>query len=161
MNKLETQFQRILLNSTAEDRAVIEDFLSAFEGKQQGDYLTYLTAALQMERELHTESCTVTMPNTPLIQNTLGIPHGGMLATLLDTAMGSFATSLCSEGYAAVTSNLTIHYLTTANDQTMFAHASLIRQGRHTFVIEGNLSQPDGTRIAHAIGTFFIVPRQR
>ncbi|MDN7241363.1 PaaI family thioesterase [Planococcus sp. N028] len=112
-----------------------------------------------MTRETHHDGSIVSIPNTPYIHNNMAIPHGGILAVLLDTAMGTLANSKCPPGYGAVTTNLSIHYLTVADEEAICAEAKIIRQGRHTLVIEGNIVQNDGKHIATATGSFFIVPK--
>lgn len=160
MNKLIEQFAHIIKQSSTEDIQILSDYLSNFEKKQQGEFSTYLSASLNMTRSLDDHSSVVTIPNTPFIHNTMAIPHGGILAVLIDTAMGTLANSKCLEGFSAVTTNLTIHYLAVANEASISAHARLIRNGRHTMVIESDILQEDGKHIATATGSFFIVPKK-
>lgn len=160
MTELTDLFQRIVESANKEDLLVLDSWLKNFEKKQQGEYSTYLTAGLGMTRSLSASSCTAVIPVSPLISNSVGIPHGGILATLLDTAMGSLANSRCPEGFGAVTTTLNVHYLAVADEEQLTAEAAMIRQGTHTMVIEGYIIQQDGRRIAQATGTFFIVPKR-
>ncbi|MGI2327316.1 PaaI family thioesterase [Planococcus sp. YIM B11945] len=159
MNHLTEQFQRIIDNGTPEDLKILGDFIRNFEKKQNGEFTTYLSAGLNMIRSIDGDSCTVSLPNTPFIHNNIDIPHGGILAVLLDTAMGTLANSKCPAGFGAVTTNLTIHYLTVADEDVLSADAKIIRQGKHTIVVEGNILQQNGKHIATATGSFFIVPK--
>lgn len=158
MENLIQQFQRILDSSSREDLDILSDFLRNFEKKQHGEFNTYLSASLNMERETSHECSVVSIPNTAFIHNNIAIPHGGILAVLLDTAMGTLANSKCTEGMAAVTTNLTIHYLAVATESEIKAEARMIRQGRHTMVVEGNIFESNGKHIATATGSFFLVP---
>lgn len=158
MENLRRQFQEIVDNSSSEDLDILSDFLRNFEKKQQGGFNTYLSASLNMQRETTSENSVVSIPNTAFIHNNIAIPHGGILAVLLDTAMGTLANSKCSEGMAAVTTTLTIHYLAVATESEITAEARMIRQGRHTMVIEGNIYESNGKHIATATGSFFLVP---
>jgi uncharacterized protein (TIGR00369 family) len=158
MENLTNQFQRILDSSTPDDLNILADFLENFEKKQQGEFNTYLSASLNMKRETSVENSVVSIPNTAFIHNNIAIPHGGILAVLLDTAMGTLANSKCVEGMAAVTTNLTIHYLAVATENEIKAEARMIRQGRHTMVVEGNIYESGGKHIATATGSFFLVP---
>lgn len=160
MNPLTDQFIRILENASTEDLKILSDYLTNFEKKQQGEFSTYLRAGLNMTRVTDEQSSVVSIPNTPFIHNNVDIPHGGILAVLLDTAMGTLANSKCPTGFGAVTTNLTIHYLTVADDETINAEARIIRSGRHTMVLEGNIFQEDGKHIATATGSFFILPKK-
>lgn len=158
MENLTNQLQRILDSSTPEDLIILADFLENFEKKQHGEFNTYLSASLNMKRETSTDSSAVSIPNTAFIHNNIAIPHGGILAVLLDTAMGTLANSKCVAGMAAVTTNLTIHYLAVATESEIKAEARMIRQGRHTMVVEGNIYESGGRHIATATGSFFLVP---
>lgn len=159
MKQLIEKFQNIVNNSTSEDLEILSDFVANFEKKQQGEFTTYLSASLNMTRETTDEKSLVTIPNTPYIHNNMAIPHGGILAVLLDTAMGVLANSKCPPGFGAVTTTLNIHYLTVADEEEIQAEARIIRQGRHTMVVEGTIVQKDGKQIALATGSFFIVPK--
>lgn len=160
MENLTNQFQRILDSSTPDDLNILADFLENFEKKQQGEFNTYLSASLNMKRETSVEKSIISIPNTAFIHNNIAIPHGGILAVLLDTAMGTLANSKCADGMAAVTTNLTIHYLAVATENEIKAEAKMIRQGRHTMVVEGNIFESGGKHIATATGSFFLVPAE-
>ncbi|ANU10450.1 hypothetical protein A1A1_04227 [Planococcus antarcticus DSM 14505] len=160
MNPLTDQFTRILEKSSIGDLEILTNYLTNFEKKQQGEFSTYLSAGLNMTRVTDKNASVVTIPNTPFIHNNVDIPHGGILAVLLDTAMGTLANSKCQPGFSAVTTNLTIHYLTVADEDKISAQASIIRNGRHTMVLEGNIFQQDGKHIATATGSFFIIPKK-
>lgn len=159
MKDLSIQFEKIIENGSPEDIRILSEFLENLEKKQAGAFTTYLSAALGMTREQQNDTWSVSIPNTPFIHNTIDIPHGGILAVLLDTAMGTLANSKCPEGFGAVTTNLAIHYLTVATEETIKAEARIIRQGRHTMVIEGKIFESGGKHIATSTGSFFIVPK--
>ncbi|MFD1031089.1 PaaI family thioesterase [Metaplanococcus flavidus] len=159
MKDLTAQFDRVVENGTSEDIRILSRFLENLEKKQTGEFTTYLSAALGMSRQQQKDSWTVTIPNTPFIHNNIDIPHGGILAVLLDTAMGTLANSKCPEGFGAVTTNLAIHYLAVATETAITAEAKIIRQGRHTMVIEGNIHETGGKHIATSTGSFFIIPK--
>ncbi|WP_422123621.1 PaaI family thioesterase [Planococcus sp. X10-3] len=159
MKDLTAQFERAVENGSSEDIRILSQFLENLEKKQAGEYATYLSAALGMSRQQHEDSWTVTIPNTPFIHNNIAIPHGGILAVLLDTAMGTLANSKSPEGFGAVTTNLAIHYLAVATEESITAEAKIIRQGRHMMVIEGNIHETGGKHIATSTGSFFIVPK--
>ncbi len=160
MNSLTDQFNRVIENASTEDLEILTDYLKNFEKKQQGEFTTYLSAGLNMTRATDEGSSIVSIPNTPFIHNNVNIPHGGILAVLLDTAMGTLANSQCPTGFGAVTTNLTIHYLAVADEEKITAKARIIRSGRHTMVLEGNIFQDDGKHIATATGSFFILPKK-
>ncbi|WP_052131468.1 PaaI family thioesterase [Planococcus sp. CAU13] len=159
MKDLYARFEKVIENGSAEDIQILSRFLDNLERKQTGEFTTYLSAALGMDRQQQNGNWSVSIPNTPFIHNNIDIPHGGILAVLLDTAMGTLANSKCRDGYGAVTTNLSIHYLTVATEESITADAKIIRQGRHTMVIEGNIFETGGRHIATATGSFFILPK--
>ncbi|MEH6990518.1 PaaI family thioesterase [Cytobacillus firmus] len=78
--------------------------------------------------------------------------HGGIYASVMDTAMGMAGRSL---GYDEVaTLHLNIHYLKSVMDGTVYSEAEIIHQNRSTVLIEGRLMNEDGELIGHCTGTF-------
>lgn len=104
------QFQQIINNSNEEDLAVLSKWMDEFEKKQSGEMSTYINAGLHMEKTLTEDFCKVSIPITPFIHNNLNTPHGGIIALLLDTAMGVLASHTLPENEAVVTTNLSINY---------------------------------------------------
>ncbi len=155
------QFQHIINQASSEDLSIIENWMNGFEKKQTGEFSTYLSAGLQMERTIGDDFCRVSIPITPYIHNTLHIPHGGILAVLLDTAMGVLANHSLSDEFAAVTTNLTMNYLSSVTEGHLHAQATISHKGRKTMVLEGAISDDNGKRLAIGTGSFFIVPRSR
>ncbi|MCS0788577.1 PaaI family thioesterase [Bacillus sp. CMF12] len=78
--------------------------------------------------------------------------HGGIYASVMDTAMGMAGRSL---GYDEVaTLHLNIQYLKSVMDGTVYSEAEIIHQNRSTVLIEGRLKNEDGELIGHCTGTF-------
>ena len=155
------QFQNIINNSSEEDLSVLSKWMDGFEKKQSEDTLTYLSAGLHMEKSLTDDSCTISIPITPFIHNNLSIPHGGIIAVILDTAMGVLANHLIPDDRAAVTTNLSVNYLATATEGFLHAHASLSHKGRHTIVTTGEVTDDQGKLLAVGTGSFFVIQRSR
>jgi uncharacterized protein (TIGR00369 family) len=90
--------------------------------------------------------------------NPAGTVHGGVLATLVDTAMGLAVRSSTDEGEIPATSQLTITYLRPARAGLLSVRAEVRKQGEHLLVCDADVEQ-DGRPIAHAIATFALVSR--
>lgn len=159
--QLLTKFQQLLDKATTEDLAVIKGWMDGFSRKQTGEISTYLSAGLQMERVLAADYCKVSIPITPAIHNHIGIPHGGILAVLLDTAMGILANDSLPQDQAAVTTNLSIHYLAAAKEGSMHAIAHFSHKGRQTMVMTGEVLDSQGRKLAIGTGSFFITQGKR
>lgn len=158
MNELQSLLHQVAENASEADMALLKDFLIAIQTKQQNTSTTYLNAVLQMDIQFEQDTCIVTFPITPLSFNTFDKPHGGIIATVMDNAMGYLVNKdLRTEGKGAVTTNMNIHYVKAATQESLIATASYLHKGRQTLVLECSVTQPDGKRIAHATGSFFVI----
>jgi uncharacterized protein (TIGR00369 family) len=98
----------------------------------------------------------VELPLAPHLMNRYGIPHGGVYATLLDTACG-YSGSYCDipgQKRLAMTLSLTVNFLARPEGELLIAEARRTGGGRRTFFAEGRISDETGTLTATASGTF-------
>jgi uncharacterized protein (TIGR00369 family) len=146
--------------SSEQDLETLQIVLSGVKNKLSGKNSTYIDGLLHMDRTLDNQTCEIDIPITRMLDNTLGIVHGGFTATVLDTAMGTLANKLLPEGYAAVTSQMNIHYLAPGIGDNLHCKATLIHKGRSTVVLEADVFRSDGRKIAHSSGSFFVVEKQ-
>ena len=85
------------------------------------------------------------------------VVHGGVYATILDTAMGGAVVSLLAEGEVTATTSLYVEFLRPAREgQELRAQGEVIRRGRHLAFVEGDLKDGDGKRLSQAHGTWYI-----
>ena len=89
--------------------------------------------------------------------NPAGTLHGGVLATLVDTAMGLAARSTLGEQDVPATSQLTVAYLRAGRTGQVVATAQVRKQGEHLLLADAEVEQ-DGRALAHAVATFALVP---
>src|SRR5579875_2206099 len=68
--------------------------------------------------------------------NPAGTVHGGVLATLVDTAMGLAARSRIGDGEVPATSQLTIAYLSAAETGDLVITASVRKTGEHLLLCD-------------------------
>ena len=155
------QFQQIINNSNEEDLVVLSKWMNGFEKKQSWEISTYINAGLHLEKTLTDDFCKVSIPVTPFIHNNFRTPHGGIIALLLDTAMGVLASHTLPENKAVVTTNLSINYLATVTERHLHAQASISHKGRQTIVTTGNVKGDGGKLVAIATGSFFVIQRSR
>ena len=85
--------------------------------------------------------------------NPSGAVHGGVLATMIDVAMGTAVAS--SGGRSPVTVSLTVTYLEPGRPGRLEATARLRKQGRRLTVVEAEVVQ-DGDVVADALATFAV-----
>ena len=98
----------------------------------------------------------VELPMTRHIANRQGLPHGGVHATLLDTAMG-FAgcyTGDPERRQMALTLSLTVNFLGQAQGARLICEARRTGGGKSTFFAEGTVIDTSGLTVATGSGVF-------
>jgi uncharacterized protein (TIGR00369 family) len=92
--------------------------------------------------------------------NPLGTVHGGVLATLLDTATGCAVHSTLPAGVGYTSMDLSTRFLrpVTLASGTLRCEGRLISQGRRSAVAEARIEDERGRLIAHATSTCLLLP---
>jgi uncharacterized protein (TIGR00369 family) len=91
---------------------------------------------------------------------TLGIMHGGVMATLLDTSMGMAAGSVAPAGHDVVTVQLNLHFIRPAwEGETLVAVGEVRHAGRRTAVARGEVHTAAGILAGSGSATFMFLPR--
>jgi uncharacterized protein (TIGR00369 family) len=105
---------------------------------------------------------TVTMPVMEYQYNPLGTVHGGVLATLLDTATGCAVHSTLPAGQGYTSLDLTTRFIrpVTIRSETLRCEGTVISRGRRTAIAEARLTDSAGRLIAHATSTCMIFDLQ-
>jgi uncharacterized protein (TIGR00369 family) len=88
--------------------------------------------------------------------NQAGTLHGGVLATLVDTAMGMAVRSATDDGDVPATSQLTVTYLRPGKPGDVTVTARVRTRGEHLTVCEADVEQ-DGRSLVHAVATFALL----
>jgi uncharacterized protein (TIGR00369 family) len=88
--------------------------------------------------------------------NQAGTVHGGLLATLVDTAMGTAVRSATDDGDVPATSQLTVTYLRPGTPGRLTVEARVRTRGEHLTVCEADVDQ-DGRNLVHAVATFALL----
>ncbi|MFJ6207883.1 PaaI family thioesterase [Lysinibacillus sp. NPDC092081] len=158
--QIEQLLAEILQHSTAEDEEVLLHLLSGLRDKQEGIHRRYINAALHMVGKFETEVSEVRIPITPVIHNTIKVPHGGIIATIADAAMGGLASRSVPEGYNVVTTNMNISYIATTSNKELIARGRFVHKGRQTLVMECDIEDETGRKLAIATGSFFVIQRR-
>lgn len=82
------------------------------------------------------------------------IAHGGVAATLVDTAMG-VACFTCDKG--VVTLEMNLSFIRPVYEGVAYAVGEVVHDGKRTMVCEGSVYGADGELCLKARGTFFVV----
>ena len=91
--------------------------------------------------------------------NPMGIPHGGIHATMLDTALGTAGSWQGDEDSyrPSVTLNLNVSYLAQPRGKRLICEARRVGGGRSIYFSEGELRDDTGIVLARASGTFRVM----
>jgi uncharacterized protein (TIGR00369 family) len=104
-------------------------------------------------------SAVVDLPYNPNLDHALGGVHGGVYATMLDTA-GWFTVAYArTDPSKVVTSEITVRYLEPVEKMSLRAVAKVIRQGKRQDVAEMQLLDEEGRLVGHATGAFMVLPK--
>lgn len=82
--------------------------------------------------------------------NNLGIAHGGLIATLLDVAMGATARSVI--GRPVLTLDMQVAFLAPGRG-TLTAEGRIVRAGRSIVFCEADVRDAGGELVARSTGT--------
>jgi uncharacterized protein (TIGR00369 family) len=103
----------------------------------------------------------VALPLKPHHLNPGGILHGGLIATLADTAIGLAVRSALPADRTHVTAQLDVHFLERVDHGTVRATGKAVRVGGRMAYGEGDVRDEDGRLLARASGTFIVLPERR
>jgi acyl-CoA thioesterase len=83
-----------------------------------------------------------------------GVLHGGVTATLIDTAMAFAVRTRLAIDDATATIDLTVHYLRPHLSGTFTCTAKVVRAGKRIFTVSADVINETGKLIATAISTY-------
>lgn len=83
-----------------------------------------------------------------------GILHGGVTASLIDTAMAFAVRTNLDETEPTATIDLTVHYLRPLAEGKAICTARIVRPGKRIFTVSADVHDEAGKLIATAISTY-------
>jgi uncharacterized protein (TIGR00369 family) len=95
--------------------------------------------------------------------NPLGTVHGGVIATLLDTAAACSVHSTLEPGETYTSLDLTVKFLrpVTAASGRLSCEGTVVQRGRRTALAQAQLYDAQRRLVAHATSTCMIFPVER
>jgi uncharacterized protein (TIGR00369 family) len=119
--------------------------------------------AVLLDLELdHVEEGRVTFALVPgeAHLNPLGTVHGGLLATMLDSAMGCAVQSVLPAESTYTTLQLDVKYVRAppVGQGRIVAEGTVVHAGRRTATAEGRVLDAGGRLCAHATTTCLVLP---
>lgn len=100
----------------------------------------------------------VDLPYNPDLDHALGGVHGGVYATLLDTAGWFTAAAAHDLSCWVATTEMSVHFLAPVQRSPLRAVGQLIRRGKRQDVAEMRLYDGNDRLVGHATGTFVLLP---
>ena len=94
----------------------------------------------------------------PEFCNASGAIQGGLLAAMLDDAMGPAVLIRTGATLFPTTINLNVSYLASARPGPLFAEASVVQLGKTVGFVEAVLMDAEGRRIAGATASVRLLP---
>jgi acyl-CoA thioesterase len=88
--------------------------------------------------------------------NPYGVVHGGVIYSLVDTAMGAAVHTRLAQGERCATIEIKINYLAPVTAGDLAAEARLVERTKRIAVLEARVRSDGGQLVAVATGTFYI-----
>lgn len=101
--------------------------------------------------ELSDGAATVRLEVRDELKQNQGVVHGGVIASLIDTASAFAVVTQLGPSERVTTTDLTIHYLRPTTKGSMTATARLVRGGRRLFVISVEVWNDQKSLLATAV----------
>jgi len=120
----------------------------------QDNRMSAFTQAVGLELiSLDPEGCTMQLEITAQHFNTTARVHGGVIFTLLDSAMGAAVYARLDAHETTATIECKINYTRAVTGGVLECRAKVVHAGTRTMVVDGEVWQ-DGTLVAKCLGTF-------
>lgn len=104
------------------------------------------------------DSARIDLDIAPRHLQPFGIVHGGVLATLLDTATFWAGYLRLPEGTGLVNVDLKLNYLKAVTAGALRTEGRCLRPGRQISVTEATVYDAAGERVAHGLSTLMAMP---
>jgi uncharacterized protein (TIGR00369 family) len=116
----------------------------------------YRLLGLQTEPGTAPGHARIRLEGRPELSNARGDVHGGVVASLLDAAMGVAVRSAYKDGEGATTVSITVNYLEPGRG-TLVAIARVMRAGQSLASVEAEVIDQSALRVAHGVATMRIL----
>lgn len=105
------------------------------------------------------DDVTMRLPFRAGLTNDGTVYHGGVVASVLDTAgaLAAWSNHDFDRGVRASTVSMTVQYVGTARGSDLICHARTVKRGRELIFTDITATDSDGRVVAHAVQTYRIV----
>jgi len=102
----------------------------------------------------------VALDLAPHHTNNRGVAHGGVVAAVLDSAMGAAVISAIPQEWWCATTGLSILFVAGPREGALIATGKVVRRGRSVAFAHGEVREASGRLIATAEGTWQLWPHK-
>jgi len=139
----------------SENNKAIEISKTQFEKAQRVFKTVPFLQLIGMELvDLKDGEATVKLEMRDALRQPHGLLHGGVTASVIDTAMAFAVVTKLTESEKASTIDLTVHYLRPVVDGEIVCTAKIVRAGKRVFTVSADVSNEKGKLIATALSTY-------
>ncbi|MBL8124485.1 MAG: PaaI family thioesterase [Pyrinomonadaceae bacterium] len=122
--------------------------------KQRLDNLPFAKLIGMELADIRPNEATVTIDMRDDLKQPSGVMHGGVTATLIDTAMAFAVRTYLTDDEPTATIDLTVHYLRPHVTGKAKCTAKVIRPGKRIFTVSADVVNEEGKLIATGISTY-------
>lgn len=158
--KLHDLLEECLQHANDSEAEMIEQVLDGIKKKLNSKNKTFIEGIFQMEQTLTETECELTVPLSDLTKNPLGITHGGITSTIIDSAMGALANVSLPKNSMAVTTGLNVHFLAAGSGEYLRCRARIDHKGNTTMLLSADVYRSDGKKTAQGTAAFYIIKEQ-
>lgn len=108
--------------------------------------------------ESDTDFARVSVEARPELANPNGITHGGIHATLIDTAIGQALTTTIKPGWSMVTIEMDVKYFKPTSKGRLIGEGRIVRKGKRIAHGEVDLKDERGELLGKGWCVYAIVP---
>ncbi|MBK8465353.1 MAG: PaaI family thioesterase [Chloracidobacterium sp.] len=103
---------------------------------------------------LHPDEAVISIEMRDDLRQPSGVLHGGVTATLIDTAMAFAVRTRLPIDEATATIDLTVHYLRSHITGTFICTAKIVRAGKRIFTVSADVVNEKGKLLATGLSTY-------
>jgi acyl-CoA thioesterase len=95
------------------------------------------------------------------VTHQLGFAHGGVSASLIDSAVGLALCTMIDHASTITTINLNVNFLAPAKPGSLTAQGRIIHKGKRTAVGESQVADEDGKLVSKGNATYLILENRK
>jgi acyl-CoA thioesterase len=104
--------------------------------------------------EMRPAEATIEIEMRDQLRQPHGLLHGGVTATLIDTAMAFAVITVLTREEKASTVDLNVHYLRPHTEGKFFCTARIVKAGKRLLTVSAEVVNEQGKLIATALSTY-------